>query len=62
MNVPQKRQRCETLVITIVGKAMASTWWNSPNKAFDEKTPEAQFAESSDTVYTYLMTSRDGEW
>ena len=50
----QLKQRCETLVFALVGN-LYDTWWSSPNKAFDGKTPDVMFEESPTTVYNYLM-------
>ena len=54
-SVIQLKQRCETLIYDMVGKDLYDTWWSSPNKAFDGKTPLVMFAESPITVYNYLM-------
>ena len=49
------KQRCEMLVIALVGKELAPKWWLSKNKAFDGKTPEAMYQEDPNRVYEYLM-------
>jgi hypothetical protein len=49
------RATCNTLVESLVGKAHAATWWTSPNRAFDNRTPETQWSKGSDTVVDYLM-------
>lgn len=49
------RQRSEVLVVAIVGKDMTNVWWNSPNKAFDGKTPEVEWSINYERVYSYLM-------
>lgn len=56
------RKRCEALIIAMVGKILAKQWWNNPNKAFDDKTPEQMYSVSPTTVYTYLMNRTEGEW
>jgi hypothetical protein len=62
MNVDIMHKRCENLVIAMVGKEMAPKWWNGSNKAFDGKSPEEDFKENPEKVYSYLMKSADGEW
>lgn len=49
------KQRCEMLVISLVGKELAPKWWQSENNAFDGKTPEVMFQQDPEAVYNYLM-------
>lgn len=49
------RETCNQLVQALVGPTMCDAWWSSPNKAFDNRTPEEQWALGSDTVVNYLM-------
>ena len=56
------RARCETLVIAMVGKEMASKWWNNSNKAFGGDAPEQIYSVAPSVVYAYLMKSAEGEW
>ena len=49
------RQRCDMLVMSLVGKDLAPEWWQSKNHAFDGRTPEAMFQQDPNTVYDYLM-------
>jgi hypothetical protein len=56
------RQRCYSLVIAIVGRLMAPSWWHSPNKVFDEHTPEDVLSVNPGMVYEYLMKYSEGEW
>ena len=53
------RKLCEALVISLVGKELAETWWNSANKAFDGKTPGEIYNSNPERVYNYLMRSAD---
>lgn len=56
MNDPKVlRDRCKILLIAMLGKDLALKWWDSPNKAFDMKTPEEQWEQDYLTVYNYLM-------
>ena len=56
------RARCEALVTAMVGKEMAPKWWNSPNRAFCEDTPEQIYSIAPSAVYAYLIKSAEGEW
>jgi len=49
------RVQCNQLVESLVGPDMIESWWNSPNKAFDGRTPEEQYTLGSDQVVYYLM-------
>lgn len=42
-------------IVALVGKEAAGVWWTKPNKAFDNKTPEAMYAENPSVVATYLL-------
>ena len=46
------KERCEALVIAMVGKELASGWWNSPNRAFNGQKP---IDVELEVVYSYLM-------
>ena len=46
----------------MVGADMADRWWNSPNKAFDGRTPAGQWLIDFESVYMYLMRSAEGDW
>jgi len=40
-------------------------WWDSPNKAFDLKTPDEVYqtgAEGRKRVYEYVLGCSDGYW
>lgn len=53
-------KRSEVLVIAMVGKEAGIKWWDSPNKAFDMKTPNQQWREDYLKVYYYLMDNAYG--
>lgn len=57
---PLRRQKCEALVVALVGKDLAVKWWQSPNKAFSMHTPEVIYKHAPDRVYQYLMSHYDG--
>jgi hypothetical protein len=50
---------CDVLVISLVGKKHSKDWWNSTNKAFDNKTPEEMWNIEAYRVYEYLMHYAD---
>ena len=49
------KQRSNVLVIAMIGKAESDLWWNSPNRAFDMRTPIDMWDEDYKRVYNYLM-------
>jgi hypothetical protein len=49
------RNIADQLIASMVGKNQVETWWASPNGAFDDLTPEQQWANGSDQVVFYLM-------
>ena len=56
MNTEQElRNIANNLVASLVGPNMVEAWWTSPNRAFGDRTPEAQWAVGSDSVVNYLM-------
>ena len=56
MNTEQEfRNIANQLVASLVGPAHVADWWLSPNQAFDDRTPEAQWQLGSDSVINYLM-------
>jgi hypothetical protein len=56
MNTEQEfRNVANQLVASLVGEQLVADWWDSANKAFDGRTPEAQWQLGSDRVVNYLM-------
>jgi hypothetical protein len=55
MNSTIMKKRCDVLLIALVGKDLAPKWWDSRNKAFDDKTPSEQWEIDPQSVYDYLM-------
>ena len=50
------RSSLNRLVCALVGEALANRWWNSPNKAFDNRTPMSLMNEDEwTTVRDYLL-------
>ena len=50
------------IVKGLVGKELADKWWNSPNLAFDNRTPAGMWISDPDRVYRYLISISQGEW
>jgi hypothetical protein len=56
MNTEQEfKNIANNLVASMVGADHVDAWWNSANKAFDGRTPQAQWDVGSDAVVNYLM-------
>jgi hypothetical protein len=49
------RNIANNLVASMVGPNQIESWWASPNRAFDDRTPEDQWGMGSDQVVNYLM-------
>ena len=49
------KQRCDALLIAMLGKTAAPEWWDSRNKAFDMLTAREQWDKDPTVVYKYLM-------
>lgn len=47
--------RSHALVIAMIGRLAADSWWKSKNKAFDMQTPEEVWKTEPEKVYNYLM-------
>lgn len=56
------RKRSEVLIISLVGRELASTWWDSKNKAFDMQTPNQEFQQNPEKVYGYCLGHAQGGW
>ena len=54
------RQRCESMILAMVGVEGALKWWNSKNYAFDMKTPLEMIDLDPQRVYTYVIGHVDG--
>jgi hypothetical protein len=62
MDKTQMLQRCEMLVIALVGKELSNKWWSGTNLAFDGITPLQMFYVDADKVYNYLMYHASGTY
>jgi hypothetical protein len=54
------RQRCDTMLLSMLGQDHAPRWWKSKNKAFNNITPEEQWDKHPFVVYRYLLGYIDG--
>jgi hypothetical protein len=53
------KARSDALLVAMLGQEMAPQWWTTPNRAFEQQTPNTQ---SIERVYGYLMSRAEGEW
>jgi hypothetical protein len=50
------KETLNRIVVALVGDKLSTDWWNSPNQAFDGRTPEELMNEQEWTrVRNYLM-------
>ena len=61
MDNEQLRERCDVLLLSLIGQKFVKLWWTTHNKAFDQ-TPEQQFDINPESVYNYLIKHTEGEW
>jgi len=57
------KDRCDTILRSLLGERMVEQWWYSRNKAFDMLTPQ-EIWESGDVnrVYGYLLDQINGDY
>lgn len=61
MNDPYHKETLNRLVVGLVGDKLSKQWWNSPNKTFENRTPEELMNEEEWTrVRDYLMNHAYG--
>ena len=51
----QAKLRSDALVVAMIGRDYSEQWWNSANRAFDDRTPREQWSVDYLHVYNYLM-------
>lgn len=56
------KQRAQVLLTAMLGSKLVDLWWISPNKAFDEETPQTVWLKDYVKVYNYIMHHADGGW
>lgn len=62
-NAAYIREASDILLKAMLGSnALVQKWWNSPNAAFANKTPNAIFEIDPNAVYRYLTTHMEGNW
>jgi hypothetical protein len=54
--------RSQALVIALIGKQAAESWWTSANIAFEGYTPQEHFDVNAERVYSYLLSHADGSY
>lgn len=55
INIEIAKQRSDALLVAMVGKQMVDDWWNSPNMAFDMRSPVDVWKDDYNLVYDYLI-------
>lgn len=50
------KQRCNVLLIALMGKDHVESWWNSRNRAFNTLTGNQQWEIDPESVYSYLLS------
>ena len=50
------KQRCNVLLIALMGKDHVDSWWNSRNHAFNMLTGNQQWEIDPESVYSYLLS------
>jgi hypothetical protein len=56
MTDPFHKETLNRIVVALVGDKLSTDWWNSPNLAFDGRTPESLMNEEEWTqVRDYLL-------
>jgi hypothetical protein len=55
MTIDQMKQRCDVLLIAMLGKQYVEAWWSKENLAFNMLTPLKQWELDPVLVYRYLM-------
>jgi hypothetical protein len=56
------RQRCDQILLAMLGGIAASAWWSTCNESFDGRTPEDCWTTDPDRVYQYLLEHTDYSW
>lgn len=58
-----RKEIIDLLLLSVLGsKDLVNKWWQSPNKAFNNKTPEQQYQEDQEEVITYITSHTRGEY
>lgn len=62
MNERASRFRCDSMLTALLGKEQVTTWWNSPNRAFENRTPNEQWKVDRRIVENYLYAQCSGDY
>lgn len=57
--VEKMKRYSNNILSALVGEALVEQWWQSPNKAFEDKTPNAQWDDDPNVVFQYLLNQID---
>jgi hypothetical protein len=56
------KDRCDQMLLALLGPEFGKCWWHSPNKAFGGMTPEGQWMLNHTLVYNYLTKHCSGDY
>ena len=58
-----ENNRLNRLLISLLGKEeLVDKWWDSPNLAFESKTPKEMFALQPQRVINYILGQFNGDY
>lgn len=57
------RENLDRILMALLGKDyLVRAWWNSPNRAFDMRTPEHEYTVNKKAVVKYLLGQMNGDY
>jgi hypothetical protein len=57
------RESLDRILLALLGKEyLVRAWWNSPNRAFENRTPEHEFLVNKKAVIKYLLSQLNGDY
>jgi hypothetical protein len=57
------RESLDRILFALLGKDyLVRAWWNSPNRAFDMRTPEHEYTVNKKVVVKYLLGQLNGDY
>lgn len=63
MITERQKKAMDAILLALVGSTeMVETWWSSPNRAFDGKTPLEALAVDHRDVVEYLLSQTTGDY
>lgn len=58
-----RKEILDILLLSVLGsKDLVNKWWQSPNKSFNNKTPEQQYQEDREKVVIYITSHTRGDY